>query len=113
MSGPVQAFEQYPKLAFWIERLANSRIEGFSHASWCAFLAELNTALADRLEEREGWVMVPREAMPAMLEQAAFNMCAEYGVDFVKPLGQFVKDAYAELVAAAAALPTPPTRTPG
>ncbi|MFZ2252643.1 MAG: hypothetical protein WAW13_00545 [Minisyncoccia bacterium] len=66
------------------------------------------TALADRLEQRSGWVMVPRKALPAMLERAAFNLCAEYGVEFVKPLGKFVEDAYEELVSAAMLSSLPP-----
>lgn len=65
-------------------------------------------ALADRLEQRAGWVMVPRKALPAMLERAAFNLCAEYGVEFVKPLGKFVEDAYEELVSAAMLSSLPP-----
>jgi len=63
------------------------------------------------LAEPDGWVMVPRKALPAMMERAAFNLCAEYGVDFVRPLGKFAEDAYEELVAAASALPPPPEET--
>ncbi len=51
--------------------------------------------------EAEGWKLVPTKALPAMLERAAFNLCAEYGVEFVKPLGKFAQDAYAELLSAA------------
>jgi hypothetical protein len=47
-----QPFEAYPRLAAWIEKLANRRIEGFSHASWCAFLSELNAALSLKPQER-------------------------------------------------------------
>lgn len=57
--------------------------------------------------EAEGWKLVPTKALPAMLERAAFNLCAEYGVEFVKPLGKFVEDAYEELVSAA---PAPPSQ---
>lgn len=51
--------------------------------------------------EREGWVLAPKVPTPAMMERAAFNLCAEYGVEFVRPLGQFAQDAYAELLSAA------------
>lgn len=50
---------------------------------------------------REGWVLVPKVPTPAMLEQTAFNLCDEYGVAFVRPLGKFVQDAYAELLSSA------------
>lgn len=51
--------------------------------------------------QRDGWIWTPKKPTPAMLERAAFNLCATYGVEFVQPLGQFVEDAYAELLAAA------------
>lgn len=50
------------------------------------------------------WKLVPTEPTPKMLEDAAFNLSDEFGAAFVKPLGEFAKAAYAELVAAA---PTP------
>jgi hypothetical protein len=66
--------------------------------------ADLLRTLLSGPPEREGWVLAPKVLTPAMMERAAFNLCAEYGVEFVQPLGQFVKDAYAELLSAA---PTP------
>lgn len=46
-SAKPQAFEKHPRLAQWIEKLANRKIEGFSLASWNAFLSEVNGALDD------------------------------------------------------------------
>lgn len=43
-----QEFEKFPKLAGWIEKLATRKIEGFSLASWCAFLSEINAAIRER-----------------------------------------------------------------
>ncbi len=48
-----------------------------------------------------GWVMVPREPTPKMLEDAAFNLADEFGADFVKPLGSFAKAVYGEMLSAA------------
>lgn len=69
---------------------------------WAAF--EQGFRAAEALAgppEREGWVLAPKVPTPAMMERAAFNLCAEYGVEFVRPLGQFAQDAYAELLSAA------------
>ncbi len=70
-------------------------------------LQKMQTSPGEREPVPDGWKMVPVEPTPAMLERAAFNLCVEYGVEFVKPLGTFVKDAYAELLAAS----PPPSRT--
>jgi len=77
-------------------RAASVKVEGDSRAA--DLLERAAEALAD--PEREGWVLVPRKATTAMMERTAFNLCAEYGVEFVQPLGQFVEDAYAELLSA-------------
>lgn len=49
----------------------------------------------------DGWKLVPTKATDRMLEQAAFNLCAEFGVETIKPLGKIVAAAYEELVSAA------------
>lgn len=49
-----QPFEAHPKLAAWIEKLANRKIEGFSLASWCAFLSEINNALIVEGSRKDG-----------------------------------------------------------
>lgn len=79
-------------------RAASVKVEGDSRA------ADLLERAAEALAgppEREGWVLAPKVPTPAMMERAAFNLCAEYGVEFVRPLGQFAQDAYAELLSAA------------
>lgn len=70
MGDREQAFERHPKLARWIEKLANRRIEGFSHASWCAFLSEINTALDAEAgpPERGGWREMAETAARALAE---------------------------------------------
>lgn len=38
-------FEKYPDLALWMERLANSNIEGMDLLAWDAFCSAVNKAL--------------------------------------------------------------------
>lgn len=42
----VQNFERHPRLAKWVERLANAKIEGLSLSEWNDFLSALNAALS-------------------------------------------------------------------
>ena len=44
-TGREQAFERFPKLAGWIERLAGTQMD-LSLKEWGEFLAELNVALS-------------------------------------------------------------------
>lgn len=44
-TGREQAFERFPKLAGWIERLAGTQMD-LSLTEWNEFLAELNAALS-------------------------------------------------------------------
>lgn len=50
-----------------------------------------------------GWKLVPIEPTPKMLQDAAFNLSDEFGADFVKPLGDFARSLWAELLASAPA----------
>lgn len=43
-----QAFEKFPKLASYIEHMANCHIQGMSLTDWCSFLDELNSVLDQR-----------------------------------------------------------------
>lgn len=45
-----------------------------------------------------GYAIVPLDPTPGMLEQAAHNLCDGYGVEKVKELQQFARDAYCEFV---------------
>lgn len=47
-----------------------------------------------------GWKLVPVELTPKMLQDAAFNLSDEFGADFVKPLGEFAKALWSELLSA-------------
>jgi hypothetical protein len=44
--------------------------------------------------------LVPKGLTPKMQQDAAFNLSAEFGADFVKPLGDFARSAYAEFLSA-------------
>lgn len=102
--GDRELIEAAKSAAAWLDRWAshvgNCRGGGLCQCGLTAIQNDLEIAI-ETLASRPGWVMVPREPTPAMLERAAFNLCAEYGVEFVKPLGQFAQDAYAELLSAA------------
>lgn len=45
-----------------------------------------------------GYVIVPVTPTPGMEDQAAHNLCDEYGVEKVKGLRQFALDAYGEFI---------------
>lgn len=54
-----------------------------------------------------GWRMVPVQMPERSWEAIAFNLCAEFGVDFVAPLGIFARALWHEAVAAAPSSPLP------
>jgi hypothetical protein len=47
-----------------------------------------------------GYAIVPITPTPGMEEQAAHNLCAEYGFNRVRDLRQFALDAWGEFVKA-------------
>ena len=53
----------------------------------------------------EGWKLVPIEPTESMMRDAADNLCAQFGVEFVRPKEDFARAVYRELLCHA---PQPP-----
>ena len=51
------------------------------------------------------WALVPVDPDKKQLADSAFNLCNEYGVEFVQGKERFARDVYSEMVANAPAHP--------